>query len=286
MSKPGLRPIFRPGSPPAKPSPPAPPIARVSYDGTEYAIAIALLYELGVMYFIKGGAYTNWTYLFTIQKGESPELYPASANYDASYAMKFIAASTMPSIVPLFSDDFCSLDPAWLHDGCLSVLGGRGVITPPPGDIFPYALVGPFTPDTVTEARFYNTLPVGESFGLICADRAILDDRWNGFACWHNGSTAFLGEVIGGVNTNVRSVEKPYASGHRFTLRRGVGGANNVELYWHGVLVGDTYQITNPDVLAVNYVGVFSTTEEMAFDNFSVFVTGVNGEHNCLDNYL
>jgi hypothetical protein len=262
-----------------------PPIVRVSYDGTEYCVAIALLPERGVMYFIKGGAYTNWTYLYTIQKGVSPELYVASCNYDSDYALKLVTASALPAMPNLFYDDFDSLNPAWIQNGCLSASGGLGVLTP---TLTPLALIGPLTPNATTEARFFNELPTGERFGLICADRPItrLTDEWNGFLCWHDGNLAYLDEVIAGVPQNVRSQEWYYKSGHRFVLRRGVGGVNNVDLFWHGVRVGDTYTATNPDVLAASYVGLFSTTSQIACGNMTVLPTGNNGEYSFLDSYL
>jgi hypothetical protein len=266
-----------------------PPIARVVYDGTEYCLGMALLPDLGIMYFIKGGDYSNWTYLLTIHKGESPELYVASANYDASFAMKFVGAGTLPAIPSIFSDDFPSMHPQWQQDGSLYITGGRGIIIPR-NEGYAAAFVGPFIPHAQMEVRFYGHLGGGEKFGLICSDRPFSEEasagEWNGFICWHDGAKAYLDEVVGGVARNVSSQPKTFVSGHRFNLRRGAGGAKNIDCYWHGVLVGDTYTSSDPNVLAANYWGIFSNSGLVSFDACAIFPTGVNNEYGLFDSYL
>jgi hypothetical protein len=130
----------------------------------------------------------------------------------------------------------------------------------------------------------------GEKFGLICSDRPFTEESsaggWNGFLCWHDGSTAYLDEVVGGVERNVRSQPKQFRSGHRFNIRRGVGGENNTEVYWHGVMVGDTYISSDPNVLSANYWGIFSNSGQISFDACAIFPTGVNNEYSLFDRYL
>lgn len=96
-----------------------PVVATIAVD-TDYLLAIELR-AAGAKWYIKGGAFTNWTKLFEHTLGSTATLYVASANQISVFALDDVRSPSRKFYdVPLASDSFARAD------GALGITDGLG----------------------------------------------------------------------------------------------------------------------------------------------------------------
>lgn len=261
--------------------------------GTNYKIVVVLR-AAGAMYFVKGGAFTNWTLIWTSTTNSTAAVFACMVNHSSVYTNDFIRVpATLWLPVPTASDGFASsfgTTDGLGHAEATGVgSGGSGITWT--------QQVGTWTVSSAKAAaaslsggNAFATVP-GVTADVLCdikvtrsAGVAGLVLRWgdssNYIIAYHDGTNAKLDQVVAGVPVNKISAAATYSAGA--VLRVDLTGTNG-RLYYNSVLVGSTTSISA--LLTGTAHGVYSTDTGNQQDDFVLRPKGTSNEYSTLDNY-
>lgn len=265
---------------------------------TTYQIAVVAR-ETAASYFIKGGAFTNWTLLWTGALGAfgaAPLLYPAfvpdaaTAVYVADY-IRVPSALWLPT--PLLSDGFS----AWgTSDGlghAEGVAGGLGS----GGSGLTYTVTGTWgaaggvaSASALSSGSAIAYAETGKADALVSVaftraggDGGLLlrfADSNNFMSCRHDGTNVVLIKKVAGSNTTVRTTAATYVAGAALTAAL---EGTKVRIYYNNALVGAEDTIADAALVAATKHGLYTTNTGNTFDNLVCYARGSGGEYAALD---
>lgn len=262
---------------------------------TTYQLCISFRAS-GAWYFIKGGAFTNWTLLWIDTAAFNSTMYPYIASLGTTTAFvadEIVAPAKRFAPAPLASDGFSAwgaTDGLGHPEGVVGGLGSGGsglawqsaigawdaldglVICNTSGG------VAAATIDTgVTDAIV--TAKVTRSGGVAGALVAYVDSN-NLIRAVHNGTNALLVKRVGGSDTNVISAAATYVAGADIrVIREGTA----YRLFYNNAAVGSVQTISDAVFNGVTVQGLYSSDDNNSFDDFRVYARGAAGEYADID---
>lgn len=264
--------------------------------GTSYIVAVVLRAS-GAFYFIKGGAFSNWTMLWSSTGVVDTPMAPvfAAINNGAGCSSAYLRVpATLWLPTPLASDGFSAwgtTDGFGHAEGVAGGLGsGGGGLTwtnqigtwgDSAGKAFANALSGGIAAATVDTSKTDTivTAKVTRSGGVAGVLVAYVDAN-NHVRAVHNGTNAQLIKRVGASDTNVISAAATYSAGAEIrVIREGTA----YRLYYNNALIGSQQTISDAVFNGVTKQGLYSTDDAAAFDDFVVRARGTGGEYAALD---
>lgn len=264
--------------------------------GTAYVVAVVLR-SSGAFYFIKGGAFTNWTMLWSSTGVVDTPMAPvvAAINNGAGCSSAYIrvpAALWLPA--PLASDGFS----AWgTSDGFghaegvggglgsggsgLAWISALGTWGDSAGKAFASALSGGIAAATVDTSKTDTivTAKVTRSGGVAGVLAAYVDAN-NHVRAVHNGTNAQLIKRVSGSDTNVISAAATYSAAAEIRVIR---EETAYRLYYNNALIGSQQTISDAVFNGVTAQGLYTTDTGNTLDDFVVRARGTGGEYAALD---
>lgn len=260
-----------------------------TYTATTYQTVIALR-SSGSMKFIKGGAYTNWTLLWSDLTGSDATLYATIGNYSAAFtADSFRVPAQLWIPAPLASDSF-NRDNGGLGitDGAghaeTTGLGSGGSGLAWTDSVGTWAIstnkamcsaldggVGIATVDVGTQNVVYKaalTRSAGE-VGVVIR----YTDANNYIRAYHDGTNAVLVKVVAGTPTTKITGAAAYAAGADILP---VADGSYLALYYNNVLVGS---VTDAALPTGTRVGIYTTDTGNSIDNPIAYARGTEGQY-------
>lgn len=263
-------------------------------NGTTYQVAV-ITRAAGQLYFVKGGAFTNWTLLWVsyddIVAGVYASVTPNQSG--ASYRCSALLAPRerwMPT--PLISDGFSggsSSDGLGHQEGAAAAIYGQG------GDGVAWTdAVGTWEPTggaliaTVLAGRAIRVADAGEADVIITANATLAGNtmsiivRWtdeNNFVQLRLTSTNLqLVKAVASVSTTVLNTAVTYVAGAPIRL---ICQGSAFRCFYNNAAVGAEQTISDAAVASATVVGVRTDNAGNTFDNFIVYARGSGGEYNA-----
>lgn len=264
--------------------------------GTTYKLAICLRAS-GAYYFVKGGAFTNWTLLSFSAAGSSTAPAPgiSAINAGAGISLNYLrvpSARWLPS--PLASDGFSIWGTSDGYGHAEGVAGGIGAgglgrlwsanvgtWGAPSGAAAASALSGGIAVATVDTgaADVIMTAKVTRSGGNAGVVVRYVDTSNYVYAI-HNGTNAQLIKRVAGSETTLVNAAATYSAGAE--LRVGCEG-QAFRLYYNNVLIGTQQTIADAGLASGTKQGLYTSNTGNTFDDFVVYARGSGGEYGVLD---
>jgi hypothetical protein len=258
---------------------------------TAYMIA-GVQRATGSHWFIKGGAFTNWTYLYNIKSLTTTPLFPAVGNRTTAgvSTVDFVRVPTsLITITPLASDAFTRADGVLGSTGgggseesggsglAWTVQKGTGAIATNKGTFSALTdSLGIATVDAGTTnitAEVVATRAAGTS-GLIL--------RWtdinNYIKAVLDGTNLVVTEVVAGTPNVLATTAVTYGATKRLIIFL---NATKIRAYYGDALIGS--ELTTA-VTSGNAHGLFTDDIGATFDNFVIFAKGNGGEYESVFN--
>lgn len=263
---------------------------------TSYQIAVVLGSVAGY-FFVKGGAYSNWTLLWTEPYTIDASTFRCGMQAIAaaqSYTSDFLrvpATCWLP--VPVASDGFSSWGTTdGLAHGDTTGLGagGNGLTWTTVGTWAAFGGVAGASALSSGSAIAYVNSGKADALVTAVVNRSIGDaglllrfaDGNNFISCRHDGSNVLLIKKVAGVNTTVQSTATTYVSGAKLRVIA-VGSAFRV--FYNDLLVGSEQTISDAALQSPTNHGLYTTSTANSFDDFVVRPRGSGGEYAALDNF-
>lgn len=260
---------------------------------TDYQYAIVLR-STGAWYFIKGGAFANWTLFWISSANSTATLYPYmgiqfETNNRQLDNIRIPVSTYIPN--PLAYDTFTRANGALGNTetsgpdsqsmSSLAWTDRAGTYTVSSNKAQASALSGGISASTVTTAS--QDVMIDAALTRSAGNVGIVarwQDSSNYLIAYHDGTNARLDKVVAGVTTNLISVSATYGAGR--ILRLGVDGTG-ARLYYHDALIGSLATIPS-STYALH--GLYTTDTGNTQDNFTIYPTGTSSnEHSALDIY-
>lgn len=263
---------------------------------TAYQAAVVLR-TAGIYYFIKGGAFTNWTYLYSFNTGGGGSVYPAvtALNTTSIFTADNIRIPKnlwLPT--PLAYDTFTRADGA---AGSTETSGPDAQATP---SLAWTSALGTFGV-TSNAGKFsaldgggtgVATLPTSATISVLHAAALTRSGgvcgvvvRWtdinNHIRAVYTGTNAQLIKVVAGTPTTLVNVAASYGAGR---VLRVICDGTAFRLYYHNSTIGAQQTISDA-ALQSGAVGLYTTDANNTFDNVTTFPRGTGGEYSQLDKY-
>lgn len=259
---------------------------------TQYSVAIVLR-SSGCYYFIKGGAFTNWTLVYASATGNSATMYPvaaAGATTSVFTADNFRVPTALFTVPVLAYDTFTRANGAlgstetagpdsqaagalaWtVQTGTIAVSSNTAAISATSGGLA-YATAPTASADVIVDAAVTRTAGSG---GLILR----YTDANNFLRATTDGTNCLLEQVVAGTPTTLRTGAVTYGAGN---IIRVVLSGTTGWLFYNGAAVGNSFTVPSSTSTAH---GVYGTDTSCVFDNFTVWARGTGGEYAGLDAY-
>lgn len=262
---------------------------------TAYTVALATRAN-GYFYFIKGGAFTNWTLLWSSATVTGGGRYPSlvvigNTSVATSAYIRVPATRWLP--VPLLSDGFS----AWgTSDGLGHAEGIAGGLGSGGGGLAMTAYVGSWgaaggvascsaltggvglagrdvgTADMIATVKVTRA---GGVAGLFVRENA--DDR---VMAVHNGTNAQLIKRVASVDTTLINTAATYVAGAELRL---ICQGTAFRLFYNNVAIGSEQTISDVSLQAETLAGIYTTDTGNTFDDLVVRARGSGGEYTALD---
>ncbi len=277
---------------------------RVQMGGAAKAIgvwAISTTYNLciilrgtGAHYFIKGGAFTNWTLLWTSGSGTGNQ-------FPSFVAFSTTAVFTAPSIrLPAF----LYIPPALVYDTFTRSNGALGNTETADPDSRPLTAKA-WTANQGTWAVATNKAAAsaldGGSVAIATYDAGAANvihtakltrsaanvgvvvryvDSSNYVIGYHDGTNAKLDKVVAGVTTNVASAAATYGAGNELRI---ICDGTSFQLFYNNVKIGSTGTISDAALQSPTLHGLFTTDTGNSIDDVTTRARGSANEYGALD---
>lgn len=267
--------------------------------GTAYQYAIVQRGATGHLYFIKGGAFSNWTLIWVSGVGSSQ--VPNVVNLTATTAgtldyIRVPAQRWLPA--PLLSDGFSTfaVSAPTATDGLGHAEGVAGDLGSGGNGLWPYTQVGTWQ----ASGGVASASVLSGGVALAYQDVGALDliatvkitwvggtaglmvrgDANNHVRAVHNGTNAQLVKVVAGVPTTLLDVVATYVAGAEIRL---IVQGTAFRLFYNNVAIGSEQTIADAALNTDGYVGLRTTDTGNTFDDLVVRARGTGGEYAALD---
>lgn len=263
--------------------------------GTAYDLAVVQR-AAGELFFIKGGAFTNWTLIYVYGVGSSagqPGIAAlgaatvASASYLRAPAGKWLPA-------PLASDGFSAWgtsDGQGHAEGVAGGLGGGGNGLAWTQNLGTWqASVGSASASALSSGVAIATVDTGKADVIATAkltrsagDGNVLVryvDNQNWVAARHTGTNAQMVKNVAGVQTTLVNVAATYVAGAELRI---ICEGQTFRLYYNNAFIGTEQTIADAGLQGGTRQGLRTTDTANTFDDFVVYARGSGGEYAALD---
>lgn len=261
---------------------------------TDYQLALVLR-AVGAHFFVKGGAWTNWTLIYSFSTASNTPVFPGiGGNATSVMTFDFIRVpSTFWLPTPLASDGFATAfgttdglghaetsgagsgggAVTWTQQvGTWTVASAKANAATLVGGIA-IATVPTTTADVMVDVKI--TRSAGAGGGVLRYTDANNYLYWN-----HDGTNCFLKQVLAGVTTTLVTAAATY-SANAVARLDAIGAAGR--LYYNNALVGTTASINA--ALTATAHGLYVTDTTVTLDDFVVRAKGVGNEYAVLDGF-
>lgn len=274
----------------------APIVIGSKSNSTTYKFAL-ILRSNGLWVFVKGGAFTTWTFLWTDSRGNTSSLFPSLGSNSGGTVVRYdnFKVSPTPYIPnPLCYDTFTrsngslgssesigpdgqSISPvSWgLQNGNIQILSNQASITSlNTGSAV--AIVNLVSADILLDVALTRTT------GSIGVQYRYQDVNNYCQAYVDAAGNCKLDKIVAGVLVNVINSAVTYGAGNVLKI---ICNGNSHQLFYNNAKVGATSTISDASLQSSTSLGVFGTDLSCLFDNFQIFPVGSNNEHIGLDQY-
>lgn len=278
-------------------SPGAGPNVATFSSATSYRVAVVMLLD-GALFFIKGGAYTNWTLLWiernyvvaldTFRVGI--QAIAAAQSYTSDY-IRVPADKWLPA--PLVSDGFSVWGTSDGLGHAEGVAGGLGS----GGSGLAYSTVGTWQASGGVASA--SALSSGSAIAYVNAGKADVIatvevtrsggdgglllrfvDGNNFISCRHDGTNVILVKKVSGSNTTVQTTAATYVAGAELRV---ICEGTKFRVFYNGVAVGTEQTISDAALQSGTRHGLYTTNTGNTFDDLVIRVRGAGGEYAALD---
>lgn len=262
---------------------------------TSYQFAVVAR-AAGAFYFIKGGAFTNWTLLYVHTTNSQGILYPFFCNIGTTTAftadyMRVPAALWAPT--PLASDGFSAwgtTDGLGHAEGVAGGLGAGGSGLAWTQNVGTWSVSAGAAVASLTGGRAIATVDCGKADVIVTAkltggaNSAAILARYVTESDYvelrHTGSNVQLVKVVGTVNTTLVNSAVTFVAGAEIRL---ICEGQKFRAYYNNALVGTEQTIADASLASGTRVGLRSANAGNTFDDFVVRARGTGGEYSALD---
>lgn len=259
-----------------------------TYTAVSHYIAVVQR-ATGVFYFIKGGAYTNWTLLY-MSKANTSNGFPAIAALSTTsvYTSDFVRVPvSLIAVTPLVSDGFGG---TWGTTGGAGSeeSGGTGLTWTAQKGTWGSA-AGVASCSALTDSLGIATVPCGTA--NVIAEAVITrsagnmgmalryTDADNYIKVYYDGTNWQVDDIVGGTpNTILAATAATYGATKRTVVSL---NGTKLRLYYGDAAVGAE---STTAVTTGNAHGLFTTNTGATFDNFVVWSKGNGGEYESTFN--
>lgn len=259
--------------------------------------------NIGMAYFIKGGAFSNWTLLYIDEVGTSPLLNPYASALGTTGVFTVDLLSVPPVAhrnflpAPLISDGFSgwgSSDGLGHQEGLQGWLGAGGKGQAWTQNVGTWgASGGVAAASALSGGRAIATADCGKADVMITANcthssgtQSIIV-RWtdeNNYVQLRRTATNLqLVKVVAGVETIVLNSASTLVAGAPVRL---ICQGSAFRCFYNDAAVGSEQTISDSAVASATRVGLRTDNTGNTFDNFVVYSRGSGGEYATLDDYL
>jgi hypothetical protein len=265
------------------------------YGGITYSLACVLKDTAGQFYFIKGGAYTNWTLLWISSNFTSSGAYPAvtfiSNALESFYAESLRVPRALIMIIPLSYDTFVRGDgvlgntersgpdnqvtpilPWSVKDGTIEIVGNKASSTVLGVSGLSIATLNTPSADVVLDVPVTRT---AGSAGVILRYESPTDY----LIAYVDGTNCKLDKVVAGVTTNVITGVVTYVAEKVLrVILRGTSAA----LHYGAANVGSFGTVPTS---SYTEHGLYSNDLSASWSKITIWASGMGNEYSILDNY-
>lgn len=272
------------------------------------AIATATAYQcalaqrnIGMMYLIKGGSFTNWTLLWVDEVGTSPLLNPfvAAMSTTGVFTVDQVAVPALHRLYlpdPLVSDGFSSWgssDGLGHQEGLNGRLGSGGNGKTWTANVGSWGASGGVAAATaLTGGRAIATVDSGKADLIITVNCTLssgtmsLIVRWvdenNHVRVTLTSTNCQLVKVVAGTPTTVSDVAYTYSAGAELRI---VCQGSEFRRFYNNAAVGAAFTIADAALQSPTVVGLRTDNTGNTFDNLNAYARGSGGEYAALDSY-
>lgn len=266
------------------------------------AVALSTAYRFAVVqrsagsfYFVKGGAFTNWTLIWV--GTTSTGMYPGAGVIGATSVVTLSylrVPATLWLPTPLASDGFSAWGTtdgaghaevtglgsggsglAWTSQvGTWTASGGAANATSLTSTVA-IATVNTSTADVMATVKYTHS--AGNGNVLV---RYVDASNW--VAARYTGTNAQMVKNVAGVQTTLVDVAAAYVAGAELRI---ICEGQKFRLYYNGVLIGAEQTIADAGLQSGTRQGIRTTDTGNTFDDFMVRARGTGGEYAALDNF-
>lgn len=265
---------------------------------TAYSMAVVQR-AAGEYFFIKGGAFTNWTLIYIYGGASASDAQPGFASIGTTTVASAAFIRVPPEKwlpTPLASDGFSAWGTsdglghaegiagglgagggglAWTQQvGTWQAVGGAAKAASVTSSVA-IATVDTGKADVVASVRFTRSAGNG---GVIVR----FVDSTNWVRGTHDGTSAYLIKNVGGTQTTVIGTPTTYVAGAEIRV---ICEGTKFRLYYNDAQVGSEATIADAILQSGTKQGLRATSTSDSFDDFAVYARGSGGEYVPLDDF-
>jgi len=268
---------------------------------TDYDMIVIQRVSLGSLFFVKGGAFVNWTLIWVSADPTSNPRIPTfcSASTTSVGTISFFrvpAERWLPA--PLLSDGFSTfaVSAPTATDGLGHAEGIAGGLGAGGGGVWPYTQVGTWQASggvasasalssgvalaymdvgTLDLIATVKIAVAGGTAGLI-----VRGDANNHVRAIHTGTNAQLVKLVAGVATTLIDAVATYVAGAEIRV---ICEGTKFRLFYNNVAIGTEQTVADAALNTDGYAGIRSTNTANTFDDLVVRARGSGGEYAALD---
>lgn len=268
---------------------------------TYYWLA-SVLRATGIVFFIKGGAFTNWVKLWSSPLGSTAAQYPAIGSSSGTITIGSVDFIVVPKErwlpTPVISDGFGSsfgtTDGLGHAEGMTGGLGsgGGGLAWAQPVGTWAVA-GGVANASALSGGSALATINSGKTDLMLTANLTVAGgtagiilryvDANNYVEARHTGSNGQLVKVVAGVPTTLIDAAATYSANASLRV---ICEGQKFRLYYNNLLVDSEKTIADGALASGTLVGIRTTNTGNTFDGFVAFPRGTGGEYAELDSFL
>lgn len=254
----------------------------------------------GEYFFIKGGAFTNWTHIYPYDGASSAsDTQPGFASIGTTTVagatdIRVPAEKWLPT--PLASDGFSSWgtsDGLGHAEGIAGGLGAGGSGLSWTQHVGTWqAVAGAAKAASLTSSVAIATVDTGEAdviatlrFTRSSGTGSVLVryvDNTNFVRASHDGTSAYLIKNVAGVQTTMIGTAATYVAGAPIRV---ICEGTKFRLYYNDAQVGSEATIADAVLQSGTKQGIRATSTSDTFDDFNVYARGSGGEYSVLDSF-
>ncbi|TXH52997.1 MAG: hypothetical protein E6Q97_14320 [Desulfurellales bacterium] len=266
---------------------------------TTYQFAV-IQRAAGFFWFVKGGAFTNWTLVWLSSAGNSSFPGFTTTSTASVGTLSYLRVPATPWLpAPLLSDGFSTFATSapTATDGLGHAEGIAGGLGAGGGGVWPYTQVGTWQ----ASGGWANASALSSGSAIAYANAGKADiiasvkltrsggdgglllrfvDGNNFISCRHDGTNVLLIKKVAGVNTTVQSTAAIYVAGAELRV---IATGSAFRVYYNNALVGSEQTISDAALQSPTNHGLYTTNTGNTFDDLVIYARGAGGEYAALD---